>query len=104
MDIEIRRNRDISFDVTCENPDALKELFEMTEEQKRQQERYEANRKRFEAELWDYFRDYKVRDLDGNRITKRSHEIGYDFGEPDSNGMMEVKTVWVRPKKSEYEI
>ena len=103
MDIEIRRNRDISFEVTCENPDALKELFEMTEEQKRLQEKCEANRKGFEAELWDYFRDHKVRDLDGNRITKRNHEIGYDFGKPDLNGMMKTKTVWVRPKKSEFE-
>ena len=42
MDIEIRRNRDISFNVTCANPDALKELFQMTEEQEKQQERYEA--------------------------------------------------------------
>ena len=32
MDIEIRRNRDISCSVTCENPDALKALFEMEEE------------------------------------------------------------------------
>ena len=103
MDIEIRRNRDISFEVTCENLDALKELFEMTEEQKREQERYEANRKRFEAELWDYFRDYKVRDLDGKRITKRTHEIGYDYDEPNDDGFMKAKTVWVRPKKSEYE-
>lgn len=35
MEIEIRRNRDISFNVTCENPETLKELFQMTEDPKR---------------------------------------------------------------------
>ena len=51
MDIEIRRNMDISFSVTCENPEALKELFQITDEQKRLQEEYEAQRKKLEDEF-----------------------------------------------------
>lgn len=104
MDFEIRRNRDISFSVICDNPEALKDLVpELTDHQKRVLEESEARRKRFEDALWDYFRDYKVRDLDGKRITKRTHEIGYDYGEPNDEGFMTAKTVWVRPKKSECE-
>ena len=47
MDIEIRRNRDICCDVTCENPEALKELFQMTDDQKRLQEEYEARKEAY---------------------------------------------------------
>ena len=103
MDIEIRRNRDIQFNVTCENPDALKELFQMTEEQKLQQERYEAWRRQMEEEFWRFVKEHPIRDLSGKLIKPETHEIGFDFGEPDDNGMMEVKTMWVRPKKSEYD-
>jgi len=103
MDIEIRRNRDISFEVTCENPDALKELFEMTEEQKRLQERYEAWRRQTEEEFWRFVKVHPTRDLNGEPINPDTHEIGFDFGEPDDYGMAEVKVMWVRPKKSEYE-
>lgn len=103
MDIEIRRNRDISFEVTCENQEALKELFQMTDEQKRLQEEYEARRKKFEDEFWRFVKEHPTRDCSGELIKPETHEIGFDFGEPDDNGMMEVKTMWVRPKKSEYE-
>ena len=103
MEVEIRRNRDIQFNVTCENPDALKELFQMTEEQKLQQERYEAWRSQTEEEFGRFVKEHPSRDLSGELIKPETHEIGFDFGEPDDNGMMEVKTMWVRPKKSEYE-
>lgn len=104
MNIEIRRNRDIRFDVTCENPGALKEfLFEMTEEQKRQQERHEAWRRQTEQEFWRFVKEHPTSDLSGELIKPETHEIGFDFGEPDDDGLMEVKTMWVRPKKSEYE-
>lgn len=103
MDIEIRRNMDIQFNVTCANPDALKELFQMTEEQEKQQERYEAWRRQMEEEFWRFVKEHPIRDLSGELIKPETHEIGFDFGEPDDDGMMEVKTMWVRPRKSEYE-
>ena len=103
MEVEIRRNRDIQFNVTCENPDALKELFQLTEEQKLQQVRYEACRSQTEEEFWRFVKEHPSRDLSGELIKPETHEIGFDFGEPDDDGMMEVKTMWVRPKKSEYE-
>lgn len=103
MDFEIRRNRDISFKVTCENPEALKELFEMTEEQKRLQERFETWSRQAEDKFWRFVNDHPTRDCNGELIKPETHEIGFDFGDPDDDGMMEVKTMWVRPKKSEYE-
>lgn len=103
MDIEIRRNRDISFNITCENPDAIKELFQMTDEQKRLQEEWETRRKALEDEFWRFVKEHPTRDCNGKIIKSETHEIGFDFGEPDDDGVMEVKTMWVRPKKSEYE-
>lgn len=103
MDIEIRRNRDISFNVTCEDPEALKELFQMTDDQKRLQEEYEARRKVVEDEFWRFVKEHPTRDCNGKIIKPETHEIGFDFGEPDEDGTMEAKTMWVRPKKSEYE-
>lgn len=103
MNIEIRRNRDISFNVTCENPESLKELFQMNDEQKRLQEEYEARRKALEEEFWRFVNEHPTKDCKGELIKPETHEIGYDFSEPDDDGMMEVKTMWVRPKKSEYE-
>jgi len=103
MDIEIRRNRDISFSVTCENPEALKELFQMTDEQKRLQEEYEAQRKKLEDEFWRFVKEHPTRDCNGELIKPETHEIGFDFGDPDNDGVMEAKTMWVCPKKSECE-
>ena len=103
MDIEIRRNRDISFNVTCENPEALKELFQMTDDQSRLQEEYEARRKALEDEFWRFVKEHPTRDCNGKLIKPETHEIGYDLGDPNDDGVTEVKTMWVRPKKSEYE-
>lgn len=103
MDIEIRRNRDISFNVTCENPESLKELFQMNDEQKRLQEVYETRRKALEDEFWRFVSEHPTRDCNGELIKPETHEIGFDFSEPDDDGMCEAKTMWVRPKKSEYE-
>lgn len=103
MDIEIRRNRDISFNVTCENPEALKELFQMTDEQKRAQEEYDARRKELEDEFWRFVKEHPTRDCNGELIKPETHEIGFDFSAPGADSVMEAKTMWVRPKKSEYE-
>lgn len=103
MDIEIRRNRDISFSVTGGVREALKELFQMTDEQKRAQEEYDARRKELEDEFWRFVSEHPTRDCNGELIKPETHEIGFDFGEPDDDGVSEAKTMWVRPKKSEYE-
>ena len=103
MNFEIRRNRDISFNVTCENPESLKELFQMTDDQKRLQEEFDARRKEVEDKFWHFVKEHPTKDCNGELIKPETHEIGFDFGEPDDDGIMEVKTMWVRPKKSEYE-
>lgn len=103
MDIEIRRNRDISFSVSCDYPEALKKLFQMTDDQKRLQEEYNARKKVFEDEFWRFVKAHPTLDCNGELIKPETHEIGFDFGEPDDDGVTEAKTMWVRPKKSEYE-
>lgn len=103
MDIEIRRNRDIQFNFTCENLETLKELFQLTDEQKRQQERFETWSRRVEDEFWRFVNEHPLMDCIGEIIKPETHEIGFDFSEPDDDGMMKAKTMWVRPRKSEYE-
>jgi hypothetical protein len=103
MDIEIRRNRDIQFNVTCENPEKLKELFQLTDEQKRQQKRFETWRRQVEDEFWRFVKEHPTKDCNGELIKPETHEIGFDFSLPDDDGIMIAKVMWVRPKKSEYE-
>lgn len=103
MNIEIRRNRDLTFDCTCDNPAMLKGLFQMTADQKRLQEEFEARRKKVEEEFWRFVKEHPTRDCDGELIKPETHEIGFDFSDPNDYGLCEAKTMWVRPKKSEYE-
>lgn len=103
MDIEIRRNRDISFEVTCKNPDALRRLFQMTDDQKRLQEEFESHRKNVEDEFWHFVKEHPTKDCNGDLIKPETHEIGFDFSLPDDDGIMIAKVMWVRPRKSEYE-
>lgn len=104
MDIEIRRNRDISCSFTLENPEALKELVpDLTDEEKQIQEEYDARRKAFEDEFWRFVKEHPTRDCNGDLIKPETHEIGFDFSDPDDDGVCEAKTMWVRPQKSEYE-
>ena len=79
MDIEIRRNRDISFNVTCENPESLKELFQMTDDQKRQQERFETWSRQVEDEFWRFVKEHPTKDCNGELIKPETHEIGFDL-------------------------
>lgn len=103
MDIEIRRNRDIQFNVTCGNLETLKELFQLTDEQKRQQERFETWSRQVEDEFWHFVKEHPTKDCNGDLIKPETHEIGFDFSLPDDDGIMIAKVMWVRPKKSEYE-
>lgn len=104
MDIEIRRNRDISFNVTCENPESLKELFpEMTEEQKNRQDLYEKKWREFCDEFWEQASLNRWKDLDGLPIREDTHELGWDAAGTSEDGYVIMGQIWVRPKKSEYE-
>ncbi len=103
MEIEIRRNRDIQFNLTCQNPESLKELFQLSDEQKRLMEEYDKRRKEKEGAIWDYFQEHPTCDCGGELIKPETHEIGYDFTEPDDNGISVAVKIWIRPKKSEYE-
>ena len=108
MDIEIRRNRDLSFTL-APSPEAVMEwarlMGQRTEEERRQEEEFAAQRRKFEEDFWAVVKKYPERwiDLDGNQITRETHEMGFDYGEPDENGICTATVMWVRPKKSEYE-
>lgn len=105
MRIEIRRNRDISFSVKCENPGTLKDLMpELTDEERKIVEESERERLRWESELFDMAEEpgYEWHDLDGNPITRETHEVGYEYSEP-INGICYAEVCYIRPKKSEYE-
>jgi len=105
MNFELRRNRDIVASITCDvNIENLKALIpEMTDEQKRLDAW--ARMKRAEAEklIWQAVQDIHMKDLDGAEITPDTHEIGYDWEEPDDRGVCNAKICWIRPKISEFE-
>lgn len=110
MDIEIRRNRDLqlSFDFDEASAEALNKLIgdfpELTNEQRDVLDYGKRKRDEFEVEMWLYFEAHPTIDQLGNRITKETHEIGYDVDYEDwGNGvvMAVAKNIYVRPKKSE---
>lgn len=105
--IRIKRNRDISFEFNCDDPKAQEFLRglvpELTEEQKRKQAESDRKRALLEEAIWKEVAENGWKDLDGNDITPETHEIGYEYGEPDKDGMCCAKEVWIRPKISEFE-
>ena len=109
MDIEIRRNRDITCSLSAPSTEAVMEwvlsMGQRTEEERRQEEEFAAQRRKFEEDFWAVVKEYPERwiDLDGNQITRETHEMGFDYGEPDEKGICTATVLWVRPKKSEYE-
>lgn len=104
MRLEIRRNRDIVASVTCDvNIEKLKALMpEMTEEQERLDAWARIKRKEAEDMVWQYAADVHLTDLDGHEIHEDTHEIGYDWGEPDERGVCLATCMWIRPKESEW--
>ena len=103
MKIEIRRNRDITFSVTCVNPESLKSILpEPTEEERRIMEENERERLRWESELFDMAEEpgNEWHDLDGTPITRETHEVGYEYSDP-VDGVCYVEVCYIRPKKSE---
>lgn len=109
MDIEIRRNRDLTFTLGPENEKALKELRglipPLTEEQRRMLDNGARIRHELEEKIWAHFNKNEVYDLLGDLIMRETHEIGFDVETEEHGGMnwAVAKNIYVRPKKSEYE-
>lgn len=111
MNIQIRRNTSISFNVlnTDKNREAIKKLFEdmpkLTDEQQRMVDEGERNRSELERKIWAYLSQHPRTDLDGDLITEDTHEIGYDTELKDIDGCTwsVVKQIYIQPKKSIYD-
>lgn len=110
MNIEIRRNQDITFSFDMEkNEEFVKKMMEdaprLTEEQKKIMNEAERVRREIEEQIWAYIDEHPGNDLDGNPIKRETHEIGFDIEHKEVDGLMYgfAKNIYVRPKKSEYE-
>lgn len=110
MDIEIRRNRDLSFTMGGDsNREAFEKLLGMisplTEEQKMLIDEGARVRRELEDMIWAYLVKEEIHDLSGNPVTRVTHEIGFDVKIEKHCGMdyAMAENVYVRPKKSEYE-
>jgi len=108
MDVYLRRNLDIQFNCTIQNPETVKELMpEPTPEQRSKMEEAEQARKKVEENIWQQVEamEEPLLDLCGNPVTRETHEIGFDYdwveGEDGLTTGRAVKA-WIRPKKSEY--
>lgn len=108
MDIEIRRNRDITW--TFEGPSRedlvkLGVIPKLTEEQRKMLDEGARIRHGLEEKIWEHFDKNEILDLLGDIITRETHEIGFDVQTEEHGGMnwAVAKNIYVRPKKSEYE-
>ena len=104
--VRVIRNRDITVECKCLDPEGLKKLFDMaqwTEEDRKQQELYETVKAALEEQIWEQIilvpQPLRT-DLNGDIIKRDTHEIGFKIVVTDGLAMPE--DVWVRPKKSEY--
>ena len=110
MKLEIRRNLDIKFNIDREkNREAIEKLLqqapELTPEQKKILDHNERIRDELYEKIWSYLEANPTKDLDGNTITRETHEIGFDTETQERDGCLwEVATqFYVRPKISENE-
>ena len=108
MDIEIRRNRDLSFTITGPSREDLEKwgiIPKLTEEQRKMLDEGARIRRELEEKVMNSLEANKVRDLLGDLITRETHEIGFDVETEEHDGMnwAVAKNIYVRPKKSEYE-
>ena len=108
MDIEIRRNRDLTFTLKGPSQEDLEKsgiIPKLTQEQRRMLDEGARILRGLEEKIWDYFDKNEVFDCLGDLITRETHEIGFDVETEEHGGMnwAVAKNVYVRPKKSEYE-
>ena len=109
MDIEIRRNRDLTFTLKgCPSMEDLEKtgvIPKLTEEQRKMLDEGARIRRGLEEKIWKHFDKNEVFDLLGDLITRETHEIGFDMEIEEHDGMnwAVAKKIYVRPKKSEYE-
>jgi len=106
MDIEIRRNRDLTFTIKGPSQEDLESIIpKLTQEQRRMLDAGARLRRGLEEKLWDYFGKNEIFDCLGDLITRETHEIGFDVVTECRDGMnwAVAKNIYIRPKKSEYE-
>lgn len=108
MDIEIRRNRDLTWTFKGPSREDLEKagiIPKLTEEQRKMLDEGERIRRGLEEKIWEHFDKNEVFDCLGDLITRETHEIGFDI-ETEFHEEMRwavAKNIYVRPKKSEYE-
>ena len=108
MDIEIRRNRDLTFTFKGPSQEDLEKsgiIPKLTQEQRKMLDEGARIRRGLEEKIWDYFGKNEIFDCLGDLITRETHEIGFDVETEEHGGMnwAVAKNIYVRPKKSEYE-
>ena len=108
MDIEIRRNRDLTWTFEGPSREDLEKagiIPKLTEEQQRMLDEGARLRRELEEKIWSHFDKNEVFDLLGDKIMRETHEIGFDVETEEHDGMnwAVAKNIYVRPKKSEYE-
>ncbi len=107
MNIQIRRNTSISFSfsVNVKDKEAIKKMFEptkLTTEQRAMLDEGKRQCEELKRKVWEYFEQHPTKDLDGELITKETHEIGCDRENMEIDGCMwgVAKQVYVQPKKN----
>ncbi len=108
MDIEIRRNMDLTWTFEGPSREDLEKagiIPKLTEEQRRLLDNGAEIMRGLEEKIWSHFDKNEVLDLLGDLITRETHEIGFDVETEEHGGMYwaVAKNIYVRPKKSEYE-
>ena len=110
MDIEIRRNGGMMFTGELSDGRMAKDILyvapSFSEMEHKMFDECVRIRREIEEKIWSYFDDNEVFDLLGDRITRETHEIGYDV-EFERRGEMLwaiARTTYVRPKISKEEV
>ena len=111
MKVELRRNMSFSCSFTMQpsNKEAIEQLLkdvpQLTPEQQRLADEADQRRHALEEQIWQQVEQLKPLDLDGDLITRETHQIGFDYDFHEEYGCMvgDVKTIYIQPKKSEFE-
>ena len=109
MDVEIRRNGGLMFTGELSDGKMAKDILYVAPSPEMEHKTYDECvriRREIEEKIWSYFDDNEVFDLLGDRITRETHEIGYDV-EFERRGEMlwaVARTTYVHPKISKEEV